>query len=99
MSYDFAFGHPIVYDDPKVQELEKTIEKLREQLEHISERYEEHIKMLPWWRNRVELLQNRLKTTDAIFDDYIAEKKIMKAKIDELQAENEKLKALLSAKA
>ncbi len=98
MSYDFAFGHPIV-EDPKVPELEYTIEKLRAQVKHTMSQFKDYKKMEPWWKENSEKLQKKVKTLDAIFDDYIAEKKVMNAKIDELQDENEKLKALLSAKA
>ncbi len=48
--------------------------------------------------------QKKAQAQEAIFDDYIAEKKTymaekktLKAQINDLQAENEKLKALLSA--
>ena len=89
MSYDFAFGYPIVYEEPKVPELEKTIEVLRAELKHFKQLYKNEVKMVHYLRP----YQKKCQTLDEIFDDYIAEKKKLTAKIDELQAENEQLKA------
>jgi hypothetical protein len=41
--------------------------------------------------------QKKAQSQEAIFDDYNAEMKTLKAQINDLQVENEKLKALLSA--
>ena len=93
MSYDFAFGHPIVYEEPKVPELEKTIETLREELKNYKRLYKSQVKLV----SHLRPFQKKAQTQEAIFDDYIAEKKTLKDTINDLQAENEKLKALLSA--
>jgi ABC-type phosphate transport system auxiliary subunit len=98
MSYDFAFGHPIVYEEPKVPELEKTIESLRGDLKHYKSLYkkEEELKLfyMPF--------QRKYQAQSKIFDDYIAEKKAYTAekktlmdKINDLQAENKKLHAMI----
>ena len=93
MSYDFAFGHPIVYEEPKVPELEKTIETLREELKHFKRLFKSKCKA----NDYLKPFEVKAKVLDAMFEDYHVENKTLKAKINELQAENEKLKALLSA--
>ncbi len=93
MSYDFAFGHPIVYEEPKVPELEKTIESLRGELKHYKKLYKSQAELVLFLRP----YQKKAQAQEAIFDDYIAEKKTLKDKINDLQAENEKLKALVVA--
>ena len=93
MSYDFAFGHPIVYEEPKVPELEKTIEALREQLKHYKKLFKTEQKMVKYLRP----FQKKAQAQEEIFDEYIDKQKELKDKNNELQAEIEKLKAQLSA--
>ena len=93
MSYDFAFGHPIVYEEPKVPELEKRIEELRVELKHFKKLFKVQCKK----NHYLEPFEEKAKTLDAMFDDYHTENKTLKAKINELQAENEQLKAQLNA--
>ena len=93
MSYDFAFGHPIVYEEPKVPDLEKRIEELRVELKHFNGLYKKEHSLTAFLRP----YQKKTQTMDAIFDDYHKESKTLKANIKELQAENEQLKAQLNA--
>jgi hypothetical protein len=89
MSYDFAFGHPIVYEEPKVHELEKTIESLRGELKHYKSLYKKQAELVLFLRP----YQRKAQSQEAIIDDYIAEKKAYTAekmtlidKINDLQA-------------
>ena len=93
MSYDFAFGHPIVYEEPKVLELEKRIEELRVELKHFKGFYKKEHNLTVFLRP----YQRKAQALDAMFDDYHKESKTLKAKTKELQAENEQLKAQLNA--
>ena len=93
MSYEFAFGHPIVYEEPKVPELEKRIEELRAKLKHTKKIYKSACE-----RNHyLAPFEKKANALDAMFDDYHNESKTLKAKIEELQAENEQLRAQLNA--
>ena len=93
MSYDFAFGHPIVYEEPKVQELEKTIEALRMEVKHYKKLFKDQQKLANYWRP----FQKKAQAQEEILDEYIVKQKAMKEKINELQAENEQLKAKINA--
>ena len=85
---------PTVYEDePKTPELEETIEVLREQLKHYKKLYKDQQKMV----NYLRPFQKKAQVQEEIVDESLANQKAMKEKINELQAENEKLKALLSA--
>ena len=85
---------PTVYEEePKVPELEETIESLREQLKHYKKLYKSQQKMV----NYLRPFQKKAQVQEEIVDESLAKQKAMNEKIKELQAENEQLKARLSA--
>ena len=84
---------PTVYEEePKTPELEDTIEALREQLKHYKKLFKTQQKMV----NYLRPFQKKAQVQEEIVDEALAKQKAMKEKIDELQAENEQLKARLS---
>jgi hypothetical protein len=85
---------PTVYEEePKVPELEDTIESLRVQLKHYKKLFKTQQKMV----NYLRPFQKKAQAQEEIVDESLANQKAMKEKINELQAENEQLKKRLSA--
>ena len=85
---------PTVYEDaPKTPELEETIDTLRDQVKHYKKLFKAQQKMV----NYLRPFQKKAQAQEEIVDESLAKQKAMNEKIKELQAENEQLKARLSA--
>ena len=89
MSYDFAFGHPIIYEEPKVPELEEKITLLRDELKFTKKRLKSEVAVA----NNLRHYHRKYEAMDKIFDEYIIETKKLKDEIKDLKTENEILKS------